>query len=118
MIKSVTFSEETKFEREIIPGRILGDIIDMEINGIFSDRILFRFGRDLFKSLAKQKDKQEIVDLLCVLIKNMQIIVKEIKTIDTNMSIPICFSGQTGKFIDINLLPKCIRLRDILQECV
>lgn len=118
MSRSVTFADKTKFEREIIPGRVLGDIIDMEINGIFSDRILFRFGRDLFKSLANKKDKEEIVNLLCILVKNMQIIVKEIKTTDTNMSIPICMSGQTGKFIDINLLPQCIRLRDILQKCI
>ena len=114
MLKRVSFDEKSKVERDIIPGQILGDIIDMQINGIYVDRIQHRSGKDLFNTLGR-KDKREVILLLKLLIKNMQHVLKDIGTIETKKSLPICPSGQSGKFINLEFLPQCIRLRDILE---
>jgi len=115
MIKRVSFSNDTKEEREIIPGKILGIIVDMDINGIFLDRIPFRNSIDLFNSLKDEGVKVEIFKLFHILIKNMQAIAKENNTTECDIKIPVCMSGSCSNFVSIYQLSNCLRLFEKIE---
>ena len=115
--KKVSFSHDAKPDRDIIPGYILGIMVNMHSNGIYPKN--FRSALELFKTLTDDQDKLKIFVLLFILIKNMQEKLKENNSkecsIECSIDIPVCMSGSSMVFVNINRISSCIDLLDQIE---
>lgn len=112
--KIVSFHEDTKPFREFIPGPVLANILDMELNGIFSSTNNFRSGIDLFNSLTPSQ-KIEVLECTKLLKDNIIHMVKKKGFMDSKITIPLSPTGQINHWVKIDELPQILKIISLFE---